>query len=1032
MRRLRRKLKKMAPTNQRSIPKSKLMVETLESRVLLSVVDSLRITEIMYNPIELAGDTFGDDQYEYIELANLGSETVDLTDVDFVESDYDPGDPTDLEGIAFDFGSGSITSLAPGEYVLVVRNQAAFEERYGTGLNTKIAGEFGDYPSGPDDTKLSDSGEHITLIYDPGTGEEIIHDFNYKDGWYPVTDSRGFSLQFGDLTEDDAEEWDDRDNWRPSSEFLGTPGAEDVFERLVIINEVMAHSHQGNPDWVEFYNPSDTPIDISYWYFSDSRVRPDLDSVPKEYGYTKYVIPSGTVIPGQGYLVLSENTHFGIEGNPGVNKKFQLSDDGESVYLYSADAGGNLTGYFEERDFGASETNVSFGRYEKSTSAHNFVAMQNPTPGNPNSDPRVGPIVISEIMYHPADPTTEELAVDPMLTDNDFEYVELTNITGLPIILQEYDSDSQSTNPWKFTRGIDFEFSLGTTIPAFGSLVVAQNPTALTLRFGTLPPDVQLLGPFANGTNLRNGGERLDISKPGEIPVGGTEADRVYIRQDRVNYDDRIPWPTEPDGGGKSLTRIHNDEYGNDSINWKAGDPLNQPPTIVSFVDSPDPVTLGEALTLTVTVSDPGDVVSQVELYRDANDNNVFDLNEDTLLFVDTNGADGWTWADVTSSFSTGTNRYFARAQDDDEIWSTTATTVGEINAPPTIGSLTNVPDPVSQTSVLTLTAGDVADADGTVVSVEFYRDTNGNSKLDAVTDEMFGTDSIGADGWSWSGSLSDYSIPLGAIKYFARAQDDDGAWSDEVMATGTIIPPNNPPTIGSLSVDPDPVTLGELISLTANTVLDSDGNVSLVTFYRDANGNDSFDQWDQLVGVDTNGAGGWSFSRSTTGFPIGANTFFARALDDKYDWSNAAGATVSIESPNASPTIDSLSDSPDPVTEGSNLTLTAINVKDGDGDIVQVEFYHDTNGNNLLDVEFDDLLGTSTHNSSDCSWTGSTAGFAVGEHRYFARAMDDDNEWSNTVSITGQVDPAKMMITSGVTRYQLPARWILRMRRRR
>ena len=59
MRRLRRKLQKMALPKQSSIPKSKLMMETLESRVLLSAVESLRVTEIMYNPIEMTGDTYG-------------------------------------------------------------------------------------------------------------------------------------------------------------------------------------------------------------------------------------------------------------------------------------------------------------------------------------------------------------------------------------------------------------------------------------------------------------------------------------------------------------------------------------------------------------------------------------------------------------------------------------------------------------------------------------------------------------------------------------------------------------------------------------------------------------------------------------------------------------------------------------------------------------------------------------------------------------------------------------------------------------
>jgi len=54
-----------------------------------------------------------------------------------------------------------------------------------------------------------------------------------------------------------------------------------------------------------------------------------------------------------------------------------------------------------------------------------------------------------------------------------------------------------------------------------------------------------------------------------------------YIRLDRVNYSDGShpenfhelpgdPWPTDPDGGGKSLSRIDVESYGNDPANWQS------------------------------------------------------------------------------------------------------------------------------------------------------------------------------------------------------------------------------------------------------------------------------------------------------------------------------------------------------------------------------------------------------------------------------------------------------------------------------
>ena len=85
------------------------------------VVESLRISEIMYHP----GDTGSPDDpnTEYIELTNVGAETIDLNLVSFAN------------GIDFAFPS---FELAPGDYSLVVKDDAAFEAMYGADLN--IAG----------------------------------------------------------------------------------------------------------------------------------------------------------------------------------------------------------------------------------------------------------------------------------------------------------------------------------------------------------------------------------------------------------------------------------------------------------------------------------------------------------------------------------------------------------------------------------------------------------------------------------------------------------------------------------------------------------------------------------------------------------------------------------------------------------------------------------------------------------------------------------------------------------------------------
>jgi len=108
-------------------------------------------------------------------------------------------------------------------------------------------------------------------------------------------------------------------------------------------------------------------------------------------------------------------------------------------------------------------------------------------------------------------------------------------------------------------------------------LLVVKEPEAFTWRYPGVPAE-KILGPYSG--MLNNGGERLELSMPGEVDEFGTH---YYIRVDRVNYSDGFHpedcpggvdlWPTEPDGSGKSLTRKTGADYGNDPDNWIASAP---------------------------------------------------------------------------------------------------------------------------------------------------------------------------------------------------------------------------------------------------------------------------------------------------------------------------------------------------------------------------------------------------------------------------------------------------------------------------
>ena len=83
-------------------------------------------------------------------------------------------------------------------------------------------------------------------------------------------------------------------------------------------------------------------------------------------------------MPANGYQVFYQ---YQFDAIPGTSTNFAFDPAlGGSLYLYQADAGGNLSGYRTAVSFGAAETNVSFGRYTSST-ATEFVAMSQRTFG---------------------------------------------------------------------------------------------------------------------------------------------------------------------------------------------------------------------------------------------------------------------------------------------------------------------------------------------------------------------------------------------------------------------------------------------------------------------------------------------------------------------------------------------------------------------------------------------------------------------------------------------------------------------------
>jgi hypothetical protein len=331
----------------------------------------------------------------------------------------------------------------------------------------------------------------------------------------------------------------------------------------IVVNEVLTHTDPPLVDAIEFYNPTAAAINIGGWYLSD-----DSDN------YQKYRIPNGTTIAAGGYLVIDE-TQFG-QGSTGFGLN---SSEGDDVWLLEADQAGKLLNFIDHVEFDAAANGESFGRWPNG--AGGLYPMIIRTLGTANSGPRIGPVIISELMYH------------PQSGNDDLEFVELLNITDQPINL----------NGWRFSEGIDFTFG-ATTIPARGALVVLRfdpaNPAnaaklaAFRAAYPSLPQNAPLVGGYAGavgGGVLDNGGETVRLSRPDAAEPGGFVP---YVLVDEVDYNDAAPWPTSPDGTGPSLSRASQSIYGNEPTNW-SGQPaspgvadLAQPLTTITGTSGDD------------------------------------------------------------------------------------------------------------------------------------------------------------------------------------------------------------------------------------------------------------------------------------------------------------------------------------------------------------------------------------------------------------------------------------------------------------
>ncbi len=469
-------------------------------------LSNLIITEIHYNP---TSDSLSD-ALEFIELYNRGKEQISLSNVSI------------SDGVSYRFSDDAF--INPGQFLVLASNKDEFIKHY------KFE-PYGQYTS-----NLKNSGERLALKDLSVSREFLVIEYDDQNPWPPAADGRGYSLV--PISTDENTNFSLPSQWRLSFKINGSPGVMDPGP--VFVNEIMPHTDPPFEDAIELYNPNNFPVDISGWYLTDSRDSP-----------YKYRIPDATNIKAGEYLVFYQ-TQF---NNQDLPSPFGLSENGEEVYLFSNPTNALIKGYSHGFAFEALDNSVTFGRFINSAGEERFTTFSSHTLGAANSQPAIGKVVITEIMYN--------------AQNGRDEYIEIKNISNQPVPLFD---PRHPVNTWKI-KGFSFSFPEGVTIES-GELMVISSDTISVEGFRTyysVPAGVRIFN-TAKGV-LRNSSDTIKLLEPLKPNTDNAEVKVPYQAVDVVAYEDGKLWPDEADGIGMALLRKKLNQFSDDPNNWIVAPP---------------------------------------------------------------------------------------------------------------------------------------------------------------------------------------------------------------------------------------------------------------------------------------------------------------------------------------------------------------------------------------------------------------------------------------------------------------------------
>ena len=453
------------------------------------------ISEILASNKQAVRDPMGT-YSDYIELQNIGTEAANISGYGLSDSE------TDVWAIP----DGTI--LQPGEYYVI----------WCSGQETGLSNVANFALSKADVLRFIDgSGGLITTVSLADTYSGLAYCYDTATGtWRNMAPSPGFPNTDAGIAAYEKTKMVDPE--------VGT--LETVSSSSVRISEFMASNSSAHLcpdgtycDWIELYNYSSSPVDLTGYGLSDDITKPKkfmFDGVTID--ANSFLVVYSTSVPVEGYICLD----------------FGLSSRGETLILTSPE-----DKIIDMIEFGPQTKNFSMarafpnGQFDPSS---DFTPTDRITPGYPNTESGFalfdkeenGEMGVHDIMFNEvlvngyyirwdySKSTKSERPFDADLGS----WIELYNKTDYPVDLSGYSLSDDFTDPVKWV------FPNGTSIAAKGYLAVQLN--------GSLPRDGQTNATdeqlrYQISFDIASEGETLYLYQP-----DGTMIDRVEVPESRA------------------------------------------------------------------------------------------------------------------------------------------------------------------------------------------------------------------------------------------------------------------------------------------------------------------------------------------------------------------------------------------------------------------------------------------------------------------------------------------------------------------